>query len=318
MKKILIILQISLLNYGLSWSAGLPKITIPAQVEVGESRFYLGAIGKITGLSEELLKQLNQTEIGLSPLPGKSRIITRGEIYEKLRNAGVDAGQFQVLIPEEIQITRKFQTWTVAQITRAIEQGFLPTLTWREVKLEKVDFSETLFLPLGKPSVQFNVAPRTNFAVPFYLGISIRVEGEEVRKLFLRTSLKIRGLVPVAINPITPKDELTTDNLQWEMRPLTSLIHMPVSDQKQLEGKRVRRTLLPGSIICQDMLFEAPAIKRGEEITLVYRNDRIQVSTLGRSLGSGIKGDQIKVQNLDSKKEVLAEIVDNRTARVSR
>ncbi len=318
MKRVSIFLQINLLSCGLGFSAGIPKIAIPSQVQVSESRIYLGTIGKITGLSEELLKKLSQTEICQSPLPGKSKIITRGEIIERLRTAGMDAGQFQILIPNEIQIARKFQAWTVVQITRAIEQEYLPTLLWREVKLDKVDFSETLYLPMGKPSVQFTAVPRTNFAVPFYLGVSISVEGEEVRKLFLRTSLKIRDKVAVAINTITPKDELNSDNLQWEMRPLTSLNHMPVLDQKQLEGKRVRMTLPAGSIICQDMLYNTPVIKRGDEVTLIFQNDRILVSALGRSLGSGIKGDQIKIQNKDSKKEVMAEILDSRTARVSR
>ncbi len=318
MKKVLFLLQIGWLNSLLAICAGVPRITIPAEVQVGENRVYLGSLCKVTGLSDEFLKKLNGTLICASPAPGRSKTVLRGQIIDQLQIVGLEAGKLQILIPEEIRITRKYQTWTPSQIVQAIERDFLPTLAWREVKLENVDCSENLILSPGNLTVQFTTAPHTNYAAPFYLGLTISVDGEEIRKIFLRTALTIRDIVPVAVTSITPKDELTADNVRWEMRPLISLLHLPVLAEKQLEGKRVRLTLLAGSIICQDMLFNAPVIKRGDEVNLVYQDDRIRVSTLARSLGNGIKGEQIKVQNLDSKKEVLAEIVDNRTVRVAK
>jgi flagellar basal body P-ring formation protein FlgA len=318
MKRLLILLQIVWWNSLVAMGAMVHGITISPEVQIAESRVYLGALGKVEGFSDVFLPKLNDTLICASPAPGKSKMVLRAQIIEQLQLLGLQTEKLQLLIPEEIRITRKFQTLTPTQIAQAIERDFLHTLAWREVKLQKADCSENLILPVGKVTFEFATAPHTNYAAPFYLGISVKVDGEEIRKLFLRTTLAIHDIVPVATNAITPKDELTAENVRWETRSLTSLLHLPVLEEKQLEGKRVRMSLPAGSIICQDMLFDSPIIKRGDEVKMIYQDDKIRISTRVKSLGTGVKGEQIKVQNLDSKKEVLAEIVDNRTVRISR
>jgi len=316
MKKILFIFQVGLFCCVTAWSAGLPVISVPAEVQVNQDQVYLGSLCKSTGLTAGQLEKIKSRILCQSPLFGKTKRITNYELIEAIRLSGLDPTRLQLHIPEEIAITRKSQDLSSAQFIQTLEQEFLPTLRWKEVKLEKIDFPETLQLPWGNLSLKFVAAPNTNYAAPFYLGVSISVDGEEVQKLFLRAKLSIRDIVPVTSGPLTPKDELNSENVRWEMRPLTSLLHLPVVNAKQLEGKRVRMSLPAGSIIYQDQLYQVPLIKRGDEVNLVYQDDRIRLTTSALSLGSGVKGEKIRVQNKDSKKEVWAEVVDNRTVRV--
>jgi flagella basal body P-ring formation protein FlgA len=83
-----------------------------------------------------------------------------------------------------------------------------------------------------------------------------------------------------------------------------------------LEGKKPRTLIPAGQILTEDLLIKTPLIKRGETISLIYQDDRIRIKTQVKSLASGMRGDQIQVMNLDSKKVLKAEILDQTSARV--
>jgi flagella basal body P-ring formation protein FlgA len=64
------------------------------------------------------------------------------------------------------------------------------------------------------------------------------------------------------------------------------------------------------------MFVSVPLIRRGDTVTVVFDDGRIRVSAQGQSLGSGAKGDRIRVINTTSHVELTAEVVNGTTVRV--
>jgi flagella basal body P-ring formation protein FlgA len=64
------------------------------------------------------------------------------------------------------------------------------------------------------------------------------------------------------------------------------------------------------------MFMTVPLIRRGDNVTVVFDDGRIRVSTQAQSLAPGSKGDHIRVINTNSRVELLAEVVDENTVRI--
>jgi flagella basal body P-ring formation protein FlgA len=291
-----------------------PVWQVLPEVQVQGTQITLASLVKFQGLTEVQKQLLQQTMIGPSPQPGKTKTIAGETVHQHLASLGLE--DRSVVIPEEIRITRESRIWTLPEVLEKIQGDFLPTLPWEEVRLEKVEWAENLVLPAGKTEVKFECQPQTNWAVPFYLVANFNVDGELVRKLFLRTTLAVYSPVPVSLVPLTPQEDITPGKIRWEKRRLTSLLHLPIANEIEFAEKRVRYSIPAGTLLTKSLLYAPPLIKRGDEVKLVYQDQTLQVTTMAKSLGSGIRGERVKVMNLESKREILAEVLDSKTVRV--
>lgn len=84
-----------------------------------------------------------------------------------------------------------------------------------------------------------------------------------------------------------------------------------ISDLQEVIGKRLTQSLRKGTPIRGDQLEITPLVRRGDRVTITVRSQGLQIVTLGKAKQDGHLGEMIRVMNLDSKKTVLAEVVDS-------
>jgi flagellar basal body P-ring formation protein FlgA len=68
----------------------------------------------------------------------------------------------------------------------------------------------------------------------------------------------------------------------------------------QLVGKMAKRTLLPGKPIPLAAIDNPRVIRNGAEVTMVYIDGALTITTVGAAMQDGAIGDLIKVRNQDS------------------
>jgi flagella basal body P-ring formation protein FlgA len=293
-----------------------PRILCKGEVAIAGGEIFLGDLLRFQAVNSSLREQLNSAILGLAPQPGKTKVLAGAEVIRKLESFGVTQENYCVDVPEEIRVSRRSRILSFADLRKTVVQQFLPGLPWREVSLERLEVPEPILLPEGEPEYTFEYSPRSDLARPFYLTVNISVDGDVVKRLFLRTVLKIEDTVAVAARELTPVQVLSPEDVRWEKRRLDSTRHSPILEMSWLEGKKPRTLIPAGQILTEDLLIKTPLIKRGETISLIYQDDRIRIKTQVKSLASGMRGDQIQVMNLDSKKVLKAEILDQTSARV--
>ncbi len=59
-----------------------------------------------------------------------------------------------------------------------------------------------------------------------------------------------------------------------------------------------------------DQLEIAPLVRRGDRVTITVRSKGLQIVTSGKAKQDGQLGEMIRVMNLESKKNVYAEVVN--------
>jgi len=294
----------------------LPEIVVASEVDVVGERVSLAMLLVAKDRNSKLMQQLDRIFITRSPEAGKSKTLEAVEIYRRLNSAGIRNEEFRIQVPETTKIMRKSQILKSAEIENRVRAEFLPTLQWEEVELDRIDVPENIQLPLGQLTLTFECSPRTDFSRPFYLHIGFIIDGQIVTQAFYRTELTVNQSVPLANKELTPTERIGSEDIRWEKRRLSSTLRTPVKDAAFFEGKRVRQSIPRGKLLTQDLFIPFPAIKRGDRVVLLFEEGKLRITAPGKSLASGSKGEHIRVINLDSKKELVAEVLDEKTVRV--
>jgi len=237
-------------------------------------------------------------------------------VRERLAEYGVTSDRFSLQIPEQIRLERQGQTLLPGEIENLVREQFLPKLPWDDVTLQEIAIPDPIVLPYGKVEVEFQRQARTDLARPFYLNMDFRVDGQLVRRAYVRTILTVFDTVAVAARDLPASDKITAGDIQFERRPLKSTLQKPVRDASFFEGRKARAAIALGDPLFEEMFITVPLIRRGDTVTVVFDDGRIRVSAQGQSLASGSKGDRIRVMNATSHAELTAEVVNETTVRI--
>lgn len=81
------------------------------------------------------------------------------------------------------------------------------------------------------------------------------------------------------------------------------------SFRRLILGQQLRRTIYKGHKINENDLRAPILVRRNMEVQMIYKYGPLQITTAGRALGSGGKGDRIAVMNSNSRKKVDARII---------
>jgi flagella basal body P-ring formation protein FlgA len=73
-------------------------------------------------------------------------------------------------------------------------------------------------------------------------------------------------------------------------------------------GKRALRSIDAGQLVERKMLEDPPLVKKGERVRIEASGGQIRVTALGRVLQDGRAGEQVRVMNLMSGKEIYATV----------
>jgi flagella basal body P-ring formation protein FlgA len=107
-------------------------------------------------------------------------------------------------------------------------------------------------------------------------------------------------LVPSVKDVVYPGDILTEDKLTdipFGGAPTGGAIAL---SSDELIGKAAQRTLLPGKPIPLAALENPRLVRNGAEVTLIYIDGALTITTVGQAMQDGAVGDLIKVRNADS------------------
>ena len=90
-----------------------------------------------------------------------------------------------------------------------------------------------------------------------------------------------------------------------------------MTDISKVIGLMVKHNIKADSCLKEWMLKKSPIVDRGDMVTILAESDDLKVTVPGRVLMKGYLGELIKVQNLMSKKEIYAKVVNNSTVKVA-
>jgi flagella basal body P-ring formation protein FlgA len=139
----------------------------------------------------------------------------------------------------------------------------------------------------------------------------------------VRSQVKITGWVDVfkyvacASRDIERGEKISEDDLYMVKRNLSHLSSKILTDKNQIIGLLAKHNIKADTCLKEWMVERAPVVDKGDIVTILAESGDLLVTVPGKVLVKGFSGELVKVQNLMSKKEIFARVVNHSTVAVA-
>jgi flagellar basal body P-ring formation protein FlgA len=139
----------------------------------------------------------------------------------------------------------------------------------------------------------------------------------------VRNKVKISGWVDIfkyvvcATRDIERGEKIDEDDLCMVKRNLSHLSSKILTDKKEIIGLIAKHNIKADTSLKEWMIEKAPVVDRGDIVTILAESGDLLVTVPGKVLMKGFSGELVKVQNLMSKKEIFAKVVNHSTVSVA-
>jgi flagellar basal body P-ring formation protein FlgA len=124
--------------------------------------------------------------------------------------------------------------------------------------------------------------------------------------------------VPVPVRSLAPGDIVQSGDIRMERVHAGRISAWSVTDPADLVGQEVRHMLLAGRPVMKQAVSPPVVIRRGQMVSLRFRDAELSISTPARALADAPVGGDVKVVNLASNLVIQGIAIQDGTVEVSR
>lgn len=139
--------------------------------------------------------------------------------------------------------------------------------------------------------------------------VGLRCAGPKPWSAYVTASVAAWQPIPTACRALPRGHRMQRDDLCAEERNLATVGTQALLDRQDITGKETRRAVRPGSTFSLAVLGAPMLVARGDTVHLRAGRERFSISTLASALNDGRLGQQIRVKNLRSGKQLRAWVV---------
>ncbi|GIV06659.1 MAG: hypothetical protein KatS3mg016_2234 [Fimbriimonadales bacterium] len=160
-------------------------IRVQAELAVSAARFRLGDIATIETEDTALRAELEQIELGASPLAGQTRMFTKQQLLTRLRQHKIDLNAVRVEMPDTVRLTRAAQNLDTAQLEQFAREQLKTVLGEAVSEWTLENPPAPASVPSGAVEFRLEGAPRVASGSAT-MEITALVEGQPRAKYLLR------------------------------------------------------------------------------------------------------------------------------------
>lgn len=300
-----------------AWADVKTRITIKEEAWIKGEKVYLKDIASIEGAAR-LRERLGAIYLGYAPGPARHKTLKGSWIESKIRSKRWLPADSILRIPESVKISRACQS--------IHEKRFLDLFSGyiaRRLKTREADFEVSRFKvinngPLPEGKINIELVRHADGRLLGYVSLTaiVRVNGKIERRVVVSGWVDRFENVVCASCSLRRGSIIRDDDISMKRKNISRLPHNVLMSMEELVGKRLKHALKPGSVMLSNIVEVPPLIKRGDKVTIVAESPTLLITALGIAQTKGGLGDDIRVKNCTSRKEIIARIVNPSTVRV--
>ncbi len=197
---------------------------------------------------------------------------------------------------------------------------------WEQISKEEDNFEvqamypgRDVILPEGKIDFEFEIFGRSQrFKVGrIPLVLNIKIDGILKKKIWINSKVKFFKEVVKTKRLLQKGKVITSEDLSLEQVDALQVGRRAFIDPDEVIGLMAVRDISQGDILKLNMVKKPAVVKRGDRVLIMAKMGRMKITTPGIVREKGFKGSMIRVQNINSKKEVYARVIDSNTVEVN-
>lgn len=268
----------------------------------------LGVLAKVEG-GAELQDYLKGLVLLAAPAAGEKQVYQRQRLVERLQQLEPVLASAEFCGADTIVIERPGVTIDQQKVEKLLQRYLArhqDSLPRADISLADLQPFKPVILPLGNLKTEvYPSDPDLLKARSFNLIFS--VDGRVAANLTVRARLQAWQLVAVADTELDRGDILSSSDLQWVKKDLSTLRGY-LTKSELLIGKQLKRRVRRGDLLTPAMVVIPPAVKRGDTVLISLSSTAMSLTAKGTAARDGIPGDQIQVRNLDSQRNILCRV----------
>jgi flagella basal body P-ring formation protein FlgA len=284
------------------------------QVSVsGEYVRFVDIAEPITDAGRNLWPEIKENRLWKAPASGR-RVVKNRNRLRRAVHRHVPAAAGRCLYPRETILQKGDRVLGPEEIQKKIVSFLTPfvrnmgeKVEFREFRLPEAIFlsneSEELVLEKGSRGIG---PGRNNFRLKVVNGY-----GDERNTYSGSVFIDVWKTVPCTARPINRREPITPDAVRFERKNL-AYVQGEVWDGKS-GNWMASRSMGQGQCLTEKYMDPLPILKRGEKAELLYQGDFIRLSVPVEVLSDAGRGDEVRVRNLQSDKELTARVRDGNT-----
>jgi flagella basal body P-ring formation protein FlgA len=311
-------LAATLVLLGLAAGAGAAqggRITVARDALVHEDVVRLGEIAALEGPAAAPLADL---DLGPAPDAGEGRTIPGRAVLYALRRAGVDLDAVTYTIPAAIRVRRATQGLGESEIREAIE-AFLDQTFGHDrdaAVLRAVDVPGPIRIPAGVWSARVIAPAGAPLLGRVRLQVELSVDGRPVKTVWVTADVGVFGDTVVARRPIARGETLAAADLAVEHRDLSQVRRGGIVRLDDAVGQIARAPIQPFVPIRLEQIGPPAIVHRGDVVLLVVEGRGLRITVPGEVREDAGAGEQVRVVNRSTHRDLVGRVVDPSTVAV--
>ncbi len=206
----------------------------------------------------------------------------------------------RILKPVYMKALVRFSPWSAKELNVSGLQAY-PSRVW---------------VPKGKLSFHIDPPPNSSFLGRVSMLINVKVNGKVARRVRVCGRVEVYRQVLSFSRPLQRGHVLTKEDLMISRRALSRLNSQVLDDAKMVVGQALKRSVRAGQAVSPEMLTPPVVVRRGDRVTIVAQDSSLLITVPGEVKQDGAKGCFVRVRNIMSHREVVAQVLDSKTVKV--
>jgi len=295
-----------------------PAIIIKLQpsAEITGSEIFLRDIAVVSA-PQSISEKLLSLRIEKAPDPGMKQLLSKAKISAALSSLNDIQTETNLNGPEFIQIHRACQTLEEEYVRQVLHNYIDQQINNSEFKIGVIKFHGKNRLPAGNLSaaVTRHTSDKLLGNVKFIL--SIQVDNQPNVPVSVSAWINRYEEVVVTKHELSRGALIAEQDLHMRKRDISKAPENVCMHVDDAIGKRVRQNMRAETFLRSSMLETPPTIYKGDRVKIVAGNGLLLVSAKGLAQTDGHMNQPIKVQNINSKRNIIGRVVDHSTVEVN-
>jgi flagella basal body P-ring formation protein FlgA len=117
-------------------------------------------------------------------------------------------------------------------------------------------------------------------------------------------------MMPVAVRPMAKGAIVSASDIHLMRMNGTSMGRDSLENLADIVGRSLTKDVVEGEMFKASAVVIPPVIAAGTRVTVVFRQNRLEVTATGTAIENGGLGQDIRVRNESSKKIVMGRVIE--------
>lgn len=154
-----------------------------------------------------------------------------------------------------------------------------------------------------------NVFPSNTAPFQNNTTVGVRCQSNQPWTLYVPINVRVFERVATLNRPLPRGAIIKPDDITISEQDIQGLKYGYITDAKELQGKLLKRSLPAGSPLSSEVLTQPQVVRRGQQVSLMAKNEGLSISVTGNALSSGAIGEIVRVRNPVSKRIIEGVVV---------